>query len=152
MTCSCTKESSMSGRFRPTRAFLPGILFIACTSLSFAGQAPAGPKPAAATSETVAEVDGVPITNEQIEKMLGLNLSRLQEQIYSMKRQALDALVSERVLANEAARRKMTVTALVDAEVTAKVGLVIEGEIEKFYDANKAKFKGDLEQSREQIR
>ena len=142
----------MSGRFRPTRAFLPGILFIACASLPLAAQAPAGQKPAADKSEAVAEVDGVPITNEQIEKMLGLNLSRLQEQIYGMKRQALDALVSERVLANEAARRKMTVTALVDAEVTSKVGLVTEGEIEKFYDANKAKFKGDLEQSREQIR
>ena len=39
----------MSGRFRPTRAFLPGILFIACASLPLAAQAPAGQKPAAET-------------------------------------------------------------------------------------------------------
>ena len=94
----------------------------------------------------------MPITNEQVEKTLGMNLSNLQEQIYNMKRQALDALVSERLLADEAARRKITVTALIDAEVTSKVGLVTEGEIEKYFEANKARFKGGLEQSREQIR
>ena len=75
-------------------------------------QAPAAQRPAAdpqAKSEAVAEVSDVPITNEQVEKALGMNLSKLQEQIY-MKRQALDALVPERVLANEAARRTITVT------------------------------------------
>lgn len=60
--------------------------------------------------------------------------------------------VAERVLANEAARRKITVTALIDAEVTSKVSLVTEGEIEKYYEANKGQFKGSLDQSREQIR
>jgi protein-disulfide isomerase len=130
-------------------------MFVLLISLPLNAQAPAAQKPAAdpqAKSEAVAEVDGVPITNEQVEKALGMNLSKLQEQIYSMKRQALDGLVSERVLANEAARRKITVTALLDAEVTSKVSLVTEGEIEKYYEANKAQFKGGLEQSREQIR
>lgn len=104
------------------------------------------------TDGQVAVVDGTPITNEQVEKALGVNLSKLQEQIYSMKRQALDALVSERLLANEAARRKMTQTAMIDAEVTSKVGLVTETEIEKYYEANKAQAKTGLEQAREQIR
>jgi protein-disulfide isomerase len=146
----------MSSQFPRARVFLLGILFLLLASpLRLVAQAPATQKPAAnpqAKSEAVAEVDGVPITNEQVEKALGMNLSKLQEQIYSMKRQALDALVSERLLANEAARRKITATALIDAEVTSKVGLVTEGEIEKYYEANKTQFKGGLEQSREQIR
>jgi protein-disulfide isomerase len=105
------------------------------------------------TPQPVAEVDGVPITSEQVEKALGMNLSRLQEQIYSMKRQALDALIAERVLANEAAKRNITPTALLDAEVTSKVSLVTEGEIEKQYEATKASLKGQtLEQARESIR
>src|SRR4029453_7134841 len=140
---------SMSGRF--PRVLIPGFVFVLLMPLWLIAQAPAAQKPAAdpqAKSEAVAEVDGVPITNEQVEKALGLNLSKLQEQIYSMKRQALDSLVAERVLANEAARRKITVTALVDAEVTSKVGLVTEEEIEKYYEVNKAQFKGGLEQSR----
>jgi protein-disulfide isomerase len=103
--------------------------------------------------DTVANVDGVPITNEQVEKALGMNLSRLQEQIYSLKRQALEALIAERVLANEAAKRKITPTALLDAEVTSKVSLVTEGEIEKQYEATKGQLKGQtLDQAREQIR
>jgi protein-disulfide isomerase len=145
----------MSGRFPRARVLLPAFVFVLLMSLPLIAQAPAAQKPAAdpqAKSEAVAEVDGVPITNEQVEKALGMNLSKLQEQIYSMKRQALDALVAERLLANEAERRKITVTALLDAEVTAKVGLVTEGEIEKYYEDNKAQFKGNLEQSREQIR
>ena len=36
-------------------------------------------------------------------------------------------------------------TALIDAEVTSKVGLVTEGEIDKYYEANKARFKGGME-------
>lgn len=108
--------------------------------------------PAQQPAPPVAVVDGTPITNEQVEKALGVNLSKLQEQIYSMKRQALDALVSERLLADEAARRKITQTALIDAEVTAKVGLVTETEIEKYYEANKAQAKTSLDQAREQIR
>jgi protein-disulfide isomerase len=145
----------MTGRFPRARVPLPGFVFVLLMSMRLIAQAPAAQKPAVdprAKSEAVAEVDGVPITNEQVEKALGTNLSNLQEQIYSMKRQALDALVSERLLANEAARRKITVTALIDAEVTSKVGLVTEGEIEKYYEGNKARLKGDLEQSREQIR
>jgi protein-disulfide isomerase len=145
----------MPRRFPSPRVLVLGIVFVLLASLRLVAQAPAAQKPAAnpqAKSEAVAEVDGVPITNEQVEKALGMNLSKLQEQIYSMKRQALDGLVSERLLANEAARRKITVTALIDAEVTSKVGLVTEEEIEKYYEANKAQFKGALEQSREQIR
>ena len=144
----------MSGRFPRARVLLPGVVFVLLMSLRLIEPAPAAHKSAAdplATPEAVAAVDGVPIPNLLVEKALGLNLSKLQEQIYSMKRQALDALVSERLLANEAARRKITVTALIDAEVTSNVGLVTEGELDKYYEANKARFKGGFEQSREQI-
>jgi protein-disulfide isomerase len=41
---------------------------------------------------------------------------------------------------------------LLDAEVTSKVGLVTEQEIEKFYQENKAQIKGEQGQVREQIR
>ena len=100
----------MRRRFPSPRVLVLGIVFVLLASLRLVAQAPAAQKPAAnpqAKSEAVAEVDGVPITNEQVEKALGMNLSKLQEQIYSMKRQALDGLVSERLLANEAARRKI---------------------------------------------
>jgi protein-disulfide isomerase len=105
-----------------------------------------------AASDTLAEVDGFVITSEAVEKPLASQLSKLEEQIYTLKRQRLDALINEKLLANEAARRKMSVPALLDSEVTSKVGLITEQEIEKFYATNKAQIKGDDPEIREKIR
>ena len=55
-------------------------------------------------------------------------------------------------MAKEAAKRKLTVPALLDAEVTSKVGLVTEQEIEKFYQENKGQVKGEQTEVREKIR
>jgi len=107
---------------------------------------------AGAASAPLAEVDGVAITADEVEKPLASQLSKLEEQIYDLKRQRLEALINEKLLATESAKRKLTVPALLDAEVTAKVGLVTEQEIEKFYQDNKAQIKGEQAQLREQIR
>jgi protein-disulfide isomerase len=113
--------------------------------LAVAAQAPAA-------SEPLAEVDGEAITAEEVEKAIAAQLSKLEEQIYDLKRQQVEALIAERLLAREAAKRGMTVQALLDAEVTTKVALVTEQEIETFYQANRARLKGGEATVREQIR
>ena len=74
----------------------------------------------------MADVDGVPITTEDVEKALSVQLSKLEEQIYTLKRQRLDAMIVERLIAKEAAKRGISDAALLDAEVTSKVGMVTE--------------------------
>ena len=106
------------------------------------------PTAAHAASDALAEVDGVTITSEEVEKSLAGQLSKLEEQIYNLKRQKLDALINDKLLEKEAANRKLTVPALLDAEITSKVGLVTEQEIEKFYQDNKTQFKGEQAQVR----
>lgn len=110
------------------------------------------PVAALAASEPLAEVDGEAITAEEVEKALGAQLRRLEEQIYALKRQKVEALIGERLLAREAARRGISVPALVDAEVTSKAGLVTEQEVETFYRQNKSRLRGDEATAREQIR
>ena len=110
------------------------------------------PTAAHAASVALAEVDGVTISSEEVEKSLAGQLSKLEEQIYNLKRQKLDALINDKLLEKEAAKRKLTVPALLDAEITSKVGLVTEQEIERFYQDNKAQIKGEQAQVREQIR
>jgi protein-disulfide isomerase len=100
----------------------------------------------------LAEVDGDPITAEELERSLGGKLNKLQEQIYELKRRELDTLIAQRLLAKEAAKRGVSVAALLDAEVTAKVGLVTEQEVERFYHANKARLRGDEADVRERVR
>jgi protein-disulfide isomerase len=110
------------------------------------------PEPLHAAGETLAEVDGIAITSEEVEKTLATQLSKLEEQIYNLKRQRVEALITEKLLAREAAKRGLSVPALLDAEVTSKVGLVSEQEVEKFYQENRDKLKGEESNVRDQIR
>jgi protein-disulfide isomerase len=103
-------------------------------------------------SEPLAEVNGETITTEELNRALGAKLAKLEEQIYDLKRQELDSLITQRLFAQEAAKRKISVAALLDAEVTAKVGLVTEKEIDDFYQANKARISGDEADVRQKIR
>jgi protein-disulfide isomerase len=118
------------------------LMVLACL---VAGQTPS-------KAEPLAEVDGQAITAEEVEKAIAAQLSKLEEQIYTLKSQKVEALIAERLLAREAAKRGMAVQALLDAEVTTKVALATEQEIETFYQANKARLKGDEATVREQIR
>jgi protein-disulfide isomerase len=111
-------------------------------------------KPAvpADAGEALAHVNGVAINNDEVEKALGAPLAKLQEQVYAMKRQMLDVFVNDALLAGEADKRGLTTTALLDAEVTAKVGLVTEQEIDTVYNSHKSQITGDEMTAREQIR
>lgn len=63
---------------------------------------------AEAASEPLAEVDGVAITADEVEKPLASQLSKVEEQIYNLKLQRLEALSNEKLLAKESAKRKLT--------------------------------------------
>ena len=114
------------------------------------GETATAPGPAA-KGAVLAEVDGVPITKDEIEKALAVQLSKLEEQIYTLKQRRLDGMIVERLIAKAAAKRGVSEAALLDAEVTAKVGLVTEQEIDAFYQANKLP-KDDDGSRREQVR
>jgi protein-disulfide isomerase len=104
-------------------------------------------------AKPLAEVNGQPITEEEIDKAIAGQLAKLHEQIYNLRQQRLEAVIRDRILAQEAARRGITVPKLLDAEVTSKVGLVTEDEVEQFYQANKGRFGTvDEMEARDQIR
>ena len=50
------------------------------------------PTAAHAASDALAEVDGVTITSEEVEKSLAGQLSKLEEQIYTLKRRKVEAV------------------------------------------------------------
>jgi hypothetical protein len=100
----------------------------------------------------VAEVNGDPISAADLDRALGAKLRKLEEQIYDLKRTQLDALIAERLVAQEAARRGTSIAGLLDAEVTAKVGPVTEQEVEAFYQTNKDRLRGEEAVVREQVR
>jgi len=56
--------------------------------------------------DPLAEVNGETITVKDLEDALGAKLAKLEEQIYLLKRLELDGLISQKLLAQEAATRK----------------------------------------------
>jgi protein-disulfide isomerase len=102
--------------------------------------------------QPLALINGEAIAAEEVEKPLGVQLSRLEEQIYALKRQKLEALIQTRLLAKEAANRGLTIPALLDAEVTPKVSPVTEQDIENHYQANRAKYPGERDTYSDAIR
>jgi protein-disulfide isomerase len=107
---------------------------------------------AATQGEVLAEIDGEVITAEDVVKPLGNKISQFEEQIYKLKREKIESIIADRLLAKEAARRGISVTALMDKEVTGKVGLVTEQEVEEFYQKNRARMRGEEATLRQQIR
>lgn len=103
-------------------------------------------------SQVLAEVDGKIISAEEVDKAIAVHLTDLEEQIYHLRQQKLEALIGDKLLEAEAARRGVTTKALLDEEVTSKVTLVTDKEINGFYQANKAQMKGEEAALREQIR
>jgi protein-disulfide isomerase len=105
-----------------------------------------------ASGKPLAEVDGVPVSEEEVDKAIGAPLVNLQKQMYDLRRQKLEELINATLLTREAKTKNLSVSALLDAEVTSKVSLVTEQEVEAFYEQNKARVPGDPTTVRQQIR
>ena len=95
-----------------------------------------------APKNPLAMINDEPISSDEVEKPLGAQISKLEEQIYALKRQRLEGLIQTRLLAKEASKRGLSVPALLEAEVTAKISPVTDQEIETYYQANKTKYPG----------
>ncbi len=110
------------------------------------------PRAVSASAESIAEVNGEAITSEQVQKALGARLATLERQIYDLKRQKVEAMIDERLLEAEAAKRGVTVEALLDAEVKSKAGAASDAEVSAFYAASKSRLKGNEAELNERIR
>jgi protein-disulfide isomerase len=118
----------MAKRQMPRIVLLAGVIFFSTLSLA-----------AAETTDVLAVVDGQEITAADIESRIKGQLLKINNELYSVKRQAVDALIAERLLNQEATKRGITPQQLVQQEVTAKMKAVGDEEIEQFYNTNKAR-------------
>lgn len=132
-------------------------LVAAFVSASACGQAPASQNTAgsgaAGDDMVVATVGERQITLAEVDaKAIQSNMEAYQ-QLYDARREAVDALVSDLLLAREAESRGVTKDELVAEEITAKVAEVTDADIEQFYNQNRARLGGQsLEQIGPQIR
>ena len=104
-----------------------------------------------ADSEKLAEVDGTPITQAEIDGSGGKQLQTLRQQLYQLERQKLDEYIDATLLTRVAKEQNVSVTTLLDREVNTKVQPVSEDEIRSFYEKNKDRLKAELDKFHDQI-
>ncbi len=118
---------------RRTKGIRPGLCLLAVL-LCFPG-----PLRAEEQKGILATVAGRNITEADIADKIEAQLVRINTQIYAVKKQAVDALITDYLLEQEAKKRGLSREQLLQQEVNAKVGPVSDAEIEQVYNANKAR-------------
>ena len=93
-----------------------------------------------ATSPVLATVGERRITEAEIENQLKGQMLRLHNQIYSLKKQAVDEIINAHLQEQEAKKRGITRQQLRQQEVTEKTEAVSDAEVEDYYTKNKARF------------
>jgi len=118
---------------RRTKGIRPGLCLLAVL-LCFPG-----PLRAEEQNGILATVAGRNITEADVAARIEAQMVRINNQIYTVKKQAVDALITDYLLEQEAKKRGLSREQLLQQEVNAKVGPVSDAEIEQVYNANKAR-------------
>jgi protein-disulfide isomerase len=92
-----------------------------------------------AKNPPAARVGDEVITLEELEQAVKPQLAKLEEQRYEILEQRLDQLIGERLLAQEAKRRNISVEDLLKTEVLAKAPDVPDSEVTGFINQNRGR-------------
>ncbi|HJQ24124.1 MAG TPA: thioredoxin domain-containing protein [Blastocatellia bacterium] len=109
------------------------------------------PQSEADRARVLATLNGEPITVGDVETALAPIIFTVQEQIYELRKAALEARINDILLDQEAKKRNSTAQDLYRQEVSAKVKQPTDADAEKFFDENKANLKAGYEELKVQI-
>ncbi len=112
---------------------------VACIVVILSADGARAGQPAASS---VAQVGAQVITAAELDRAVGSHTMRMKTEEYQVRVAALQTLVADQLLRDEAARRKLTVEALLQAEVDAKVAPTVAADVTAFYEAVKERFGG----------
>ena len=101
-------------------------------------------------ARVLATVKGENITSGDVENSLLPMIFDVQQQVYKLRHDELELSINDTLLTQEAAKRKITTTALLDAEVKPKA--VSDEQTKLFYEQNKERVSGDFTQTKDAIR
>src|SRR5262249_32644457 len=124
------------------RRFVPllVVLALAASCKRNAGRPGSNPAPSPPAEGTVAEVDGTPITAAELEERVGNRLARIRQEEYETRKQALDEIITDRLLAAEAKRRGLSVADLLRDEVDHQLKDPDPTLVKSLYEQNKSRF------------
>jgi hypothetical protein len=100
-------------------------------------------------AQVLATINGAVITAGDLEDSLEALISNVQEQVYEIRRKELELNINDILLAQEAARRKVTTSTLLEAELKPKQ--ITEEQARLFFEQNKERVSGDFAQTKSAI-
>lgn len=112
-------------------------------------QQPSPPRTEAERAQVVATINGEAVTAGDVEDNLKALILDVQEKVYELRRNELELNINDTLLAQEAARRKVTANALLEAEVKPKQ--VTEEQARLFFEQNKDRVSGEFAQTKDAI-
>lgn len=112
----------------------------------------ASPTPGAELPRVVAQVDGQPVSLEELEAFTGEALRELERQRHQVLEAGLGQLVEQKLLSAAAARRGVAVDALVTEAVQQRTKEVTAEDIDTWYEANQQRVNQPKEAIEGQIR
>ena len=130
-------------------ALVMGVLLVgsprAPLSAAATGQSQTSPAP------VVAVVNGKEITEQELLDRVRGEMSKLEAQMYEVRRNGAEELISDYLLEQTAQSRGLTKDQLLQQEVDSKVSEVTDKEVDNFYAANQARIRKPLDEVRPQI-
>jgi hypothetical protein len=117
----------------PVLALLASFCLACLASACICGPAVAQTAPSAETRKAVATVAGEPIYEDEFSASAQLQLQRFRQEEYKLKKQAIEALMSQKVLAAAAKKQGTSVEKLLESEVDAKVPDPTPDELTAYY-------------------
>jgi len=104
------------------------------------------PETEADRARVFATVNGKHITSGDVEDALKPLISKVQDQIYDLRKQALELKINDLLLASEAKKRNVTAETLFSLEVLPRVKPLTDADARKFYEENKNRVQGTFDQ------
>ena len=130
---------------KTTSLLLNGLLWVAVLELPFC--LPAQQKPV--EDAPLASVNGSVIRDADLK--IGPKLKDLEQQAYQLRLEALQEVIEQRLLEQEAAKNSTTVEDLLAKNVEAKATDPSPDEVEAFYEQQRARINKPLEEIRPQV-
>ena len=115
------------------RKILASTLFSFICALTISGAA------VAQQNSSLAVVNGDTLTTNDLEQQEGNRLLQARYQYYQAERKALDDLIDQRLLDQEAKRQRLTVDQLKKQEIEAKIKEPTEDQLEIYYEGMDSK-------------
>ena len=133
------------------KKFLAGLLVMFGAVASVAAQAVDCGCEDKPLPEILGVVNGVKITKQDLSPETRTRVEELQKQVIDARQRELDLQIDSLLLESEAKKRGVTPSQVIKDEVIAKVQAPTDAEAQAFYDKNKASFKTEFKDEKNNI-